>query len=121
MEINEKYGSDLVSSWRRSFDIPPPPLDRKDSRHPSKDDRYKDIEISLLPNSECLADIIARLRPLYDNSIFPNIKNGKNLLIVGHGSSLRALVYLMDPSKTEEEIQNFNIPTAVPIICTFDP
>lgn len=67
VEINEKYGSDLVSSWRRSLDVPPPPLDLKDSRHPSNDERYKDIDPALLPRSECLADIITRLQPLFDN------------------------------------------------------
>ena len=66
VEINEKYGSDLVSSWRRSFDVPPPPLDIKDSRHPCKDPRYKDVDPALLPSSECLSQIIARLRPLFE-------------------------------------------------------
>lgn len=111
-ETAEKYGDEQVHIWRRSYDVPPPPLDDDDPRHPSHDLRYAGIKD--LPSSESLALTLDRVRPSWENDIAPRLRAGENVLIAAHGNSLRALVKMLD-GMSNEEILAFNIPTGVPI------
>jgi len=112
-----RYGDDQVHIWRRSYDIPPPPLDEDDERHPLRDPRYAGIEG--LPATESLATTLDRVLPCWETVIAPELRAGKNVLIAAHGNSLRALVKMLD-NVSSEEITAFNIPTGVPIAYAFD-
>ena len=118
-ETAKKYGKDKVLLWRRSYDTPPPPLSFDDKRHPRFDDLYSKIDPLNLPNSESLKDTINRLMPLWHNKISKNIKLGKNILIVAHGNSLRALVKYLD-NISNKTILELNIPTGVPLVYELD-
>jgi 2,3-bisphosphoglycerate-dependent phosphoglycerate mutase len=111
-ETAEKYGDEQVHIWRRSYDVPPPPLDDDDPRHPSHDLRYAGIQG--LPGAESLKLTLDRVRPSWENEIAPRLRNGENVLIAAHGNSLRALVKMLD-GMSNEDILAFNIPTGVPI------
>jgi len=115
IQTAQKYGDRQVLIWRRSYDIRPPSLDQEDRRHPKYDILYKDIDREELPTSESLKDTLKRVKPLWDNSIVPQIKNGKNILIVAHGNSLRAIVKILKKI-TNKNIVGLNIPTGVPYI-----
>jgi len=115
----KKYGDEQVLIWRRSYDTPPPPLNLDDERHPRFDERYSELDISLLPNSECLKDTVDRFLPLWHEMIAPNIQSGKKNLIVAHGNSLRALIKYLDKI-SDEEIVGLNIPTGVPLVYELD-
>jgi len=114
-----KYGEEQVLIWRRSYDTRPPSLDEEDKRHPKYDILYKDIDSDKLPTSESLKDTLERVKPLWENKIIPQIKNGKNILIVAHGNSLRAIVKILKKI-TNKDIINLNIPTGVPYIFEMD-
>ena len=116
-ETAAKYGDEQVHIWRRSYDIPPPPLEPDDERHPSHDPRYRGI--ANLPSSESLALTLDRVRPCWDECIAPDLKAGKNVLIAAHGNSLRALVKMLD-GISDEEITGFNIPTGIPLAYELD-
>ena len=118
-ETAEKYGAEQVLAWRRSYDTPPPPLEKDDPRHPSHDRRYDKVDPEDLPASECLADVVARLLPYWNNVISPDIRSGKTVMIAAHGNSLRALVKHLD-DVSEEEIVGLNIPTGIPLIYELD-
>jgi len=119
VETAQKYGDEQVLAWRRSYDKPPPPLNLDDDRHPRFDERYSDLDISKLPNSECLKDTVDRFLPLLHEKIAPMIQSGKKVLIVAHGNSLRALVKYLDKI-SDEEIVRLNIPTGVPLVYELD-
>ena len=114
-----KHGEAQVKIWRRSYDVPPPPLALDDPRHPRFDPRYADIDPSLLPASESLKDTLARVLPFWETRIVPELRSGKNVLIVAHGNSLRALVKMLD-MMSEQDIVEFNIPTGIPIVYELD-
>jgi hypothetical protein len=95
-ETAAKFGDDQVKVWRRSYDIPPPPLDPGDERFPGRDPRYKDVSPSDLPLTECLKDTVARFLPYWHERIGPAIKSGKRVIVAAHGNSLRALVKYLD-------------------------
>ena len=116
-ETAARHGEDQVKIWRRSYDIPPPPLANDDPRHPRFDDRYRGL--TALPATESLKDTLARVQPLWHESIAPRLLAGENLLVVAHGNSLRALVKMLD-GMGEAEILEFNIPTGIPLLYTFD-
>jgi 2,3-bisphosphoglycerate-dependent phosphoglycerate mutase len=116
-ETAAKYGDEQVHIWRRSYDIPPPPLDASDERHPAHDPRYAGI--SGLPATESLATTLDRVRPCWTEVIAPQLRNGKNVLIAAHGNSLRALVKMLD-NISDAEITEFNIPTGIPIAYELD-
>tara|TARA_B100000212_G_C27185842_1_gene452405 strand:+ start:29 stop:562 length:534 start_codon:yes stop_codon:yes gene_type:complete len=118
-ETAKKYGDDQVLIWRRSYSIPPPKLDESDARHPRHDELYQELEPSLIPNSECLADTVKRFLPYWHENIKLDILNNKKVLIVAHGNSLRALVMYLD-QMTEDAILKYNIPTAVPLVYDLD-
>jgi len=110
-----ELGEEQVLIWRRSYDIPPPPLKTTDPRYPGTDKRYKDLDPKDIPLSECLKDTVERFLPYWHETIAPTIENGKDVLISAHGNSLRALVKYLD-DVSEEEIVGLNIPTGIPLI-----
>jgi 2,3-bisphosphoglycerate-dependent phosphoglycerate mutase len=114
-ETAEKHGEDQVKIWRRSYDIPPPPLPDDDERLPHNDPRYEGVAPENLPKSESLKDTVARFLPYWEQTIVPDIKAGKKVLICAHGNSLRALVKHLD-NVSEKEITNLNIPTGIPLV-----
>jgi len=115
----EKFGAQQVKIWRRSYDIPPPPLAADDPRHPRFDARYRGIAPALLPATESLKDTLARVLPCWRDRIAPALGGGQDVLIVAHGNSLRALVKMLD-GMSDEAIVEFNIPTGVPIAYELD-
>jgi 2,3-bisphosphoglycerate-dependent phosphoglycerate mutase len=118
-ETAEKYGEAQVKIWRRSYDVPPPPLTPDDERFPGKDPRYADLKPEELPLTECLKDTVARFLPLWHESIAPNIKAGRKILIGAHGNSLRALVKYLD-NVSDADILELNIPTGMPLVYELD-
>ncbi|PIQ90977.1 MAG: 2,3-diphosphoglycerate-dependent phosphoglycerate mutase [Candidatus Omnitrophica bacterium CG11_big_fil_rev_8_21_14_0_20_41_12] len=114
-ETAAKYGEEQVLIWRRSYDVPPMPLDKKDSRYPGFDLRYKDLNPQELPLTECLKDTVARFLPYWHETIVPIVKSGKRVIIAAHGNSLRALVKYLD-NISEEKIVGLNIPTGLPLV-----
>jgi 2,3-bisphosphoglycerate-dependent phosphoglycerate mutase len=113
------HGEEKVKIWRRSYDVPPPPLDKKDPRYPGNQAAYKDMEEKDIPLTECLKDTVARFLPYWHEIIGPAIKSGKKVLIAAHGNSLRALVKYLD-NMTDEAIIELNIPTGVPLVYELD-
>jgi 2,3-bisphosphoglycerate-dependent phosphoglycerate mutase len=119
VETAARHGEAQIKIWRRSFDIPPPPLEPGDERHPSRDPRYASLEGSELPVAESLKDTVARFLPFWHDTIAPAIRSGKRVLIVAHGNSLRALVMYLDQI-SESDILELNIPTGVPLVYELD-
>jgi 2,3-bisphosphoglycerate-dependent phosphoglycerate mutase len=118
-ETAEKYGADMVQLWRRSFDVPPQPLESDDERNPKFDPRYADLSPKEIPLTESLKEVIERFIPYWEGEILPALKEKEEVLVAAHGNSLRALVmHLKNMSK--EEILKFNIPTGIPYIFEFD-
>jgi len=115
----EKHGEAQVKIWRRSYDIPPPPLSLDDPRHPRFDPRYADLDPQLLPATESLKDTLARVLPFWERRIVPELRADKTVLVVAHGNSLRALVKMLD-GMSESDIVGFNIPTGVPMLYELD-
>ena len=114
-----KYGEDQVHIWRRSYDIPPPQLSVEDERYPGKDLRYADIGEGNIPLAETLRATVARFLPYWQETIVPEIKQGKRVVIVAHGNSLRALVKYLD-NMSDDEITGLNIPTSTPLVYELD-
>jgi 2,3-bisphosphoglycerate-dependent phosphoglycerate mutase len=114
-ETAAKHGEDQVFIWRRSYDIPPPPLDENDQRHPRFDPRYKDVSLDDLPATEALKNTVERFVPYWNSSIVPDLNAGKRVLITAHGNSIRALLKYLE-NIPESEIVELNIPTAVPLV-----
>ena len=118
-ETAEKHGDDQVLVWRRSYDIPPPPMTKDDSGYAGKDRRYANLDEANIPLTECLKDTVARFLPLWEETIAPQIKSGKQVLIAAHGNSLRALIKYLD-GVTEGEIIGMNVPTGMPLVYDLD-
>ncbi len=114
-ETAAKFGDAQIKIWRRSYDIPPPPLALDDDRHPARDPRYAGLPSSELPLTESLKDTVARFLPYWHETIAPSILAGKRVLITAHGNSLRALVKFLD-NVPESEIVELNIPTGIPLV-----
>jgi 2,3-bisphosphoglycerate-dependent phosphoglycerate mutase len=114
-ETAEEHGADQVLMWRRSYDIPPPPLGKDDERHARHDPRYRDLPPDLIPATECLKDVVVRMLPYWYDTIVPDLLAGREPLIVAHGNSLRALVKHLD-GMGDEDIIDLNIPTGVPLL-----
>jgi 2,3-bisphosphoglycerate-dependent phosphoglycerate mutase len=113
------HGAAQVKLWRRSYDVPPPPLTADDRRHPRFDPRYAGLAPADLPATESLKDTLARVEPYWTARLAPELRAGRNVLVVAHGNSLRALVKMLD-GMSEADIVEFNIPTGVPIIYDLD-
>ena len=118
-ETAAKYGDDQVLVWRRAYDTPPPPLEKSDERYPGHDPRYKDLPEADCPVTECLKDTVDRFLPYWHETIVPQIKEGKRVIIAAHGNSLRALVKYLD-NVPDEEIVGLNIPTGMPLVYELD-
>jgi 2,3-bisphosphoglycerate-dependent phosphoglycerate mutase len=118
-ETAAKHGEEQVLIWRRSYDIPPPPLEETDDRYPGKLRIYQDVPENDLPLTESLKDTVARFLPYWHNAIAPVIQSGKRVIIAAHGNSLRALVKYLD-KMSEEEILKLNIPTGMPLVYELD-
>ena len=118
-EIAAKHGEAQTKIWRRSYDIPPPPLTPDDPRHPSRDPRYRTLSPDELPLTESLKDTVARFLPYWHDTIAPAIRAGKRILIAAHGNSLRALVKYLD-NISDQDIVNLNIPTGIPLVYELD-
>ena len=118
-ETAAKFGDEQVHVWRRSYDVPPPPLSESDARHPGRDPRYRDLPKADLPLTECLKDTVERFLPYWHSTIAPTIRAGRRVLIAAHGNSLRALVKYLD-DMSDEEIPALNIPTGIPLVYELD-
>jgi 2,3-bisphosphoglycerate-dependent phosphoglycerate mutase len=118
-ETAHKHGDDQVKIWRRSYDIPPPPLTPDDERHPSRDPRYVSLDPNVLPLTESLKDTVARFLPYWHQAIAPTIAAGRRVIIAAHGNSLRALVKYLD-DVSEADILELNIPTGIPLVYELD-
>jgi 2,3-bisphosphoglycerate-dependent phosphoglycerate mutase len=114
-----QHGAAQVKIWRRSYDIAPPPLAADDERHPRFDPRYAGIEAQQLPATESLKDTLARVLPFWHARIAPELRSGRNVMVVAHGNSLRAMVKMLD-EVSESEITELNIPTGVPLLYELD-
>jgi 2,3-bisphosphoglycerate-dependent phosphoglycerate mutase len=118
-ETAEKFGEAQVKIWRRSYDVPPPLLEKTDPRYPGHDPRYKDLSQKELPLTECLKDTVIRFLPCWHDRIAPLVRSGKRVLIAAHGNSLRALVKYLD-NISDDEIVGLNIPTGMPLVYELD-
>lgn len=118
-ETTAKYGADQVKVWRRSYDVPPPPVELDDERHPSQDPRYAYLPLDVLPASECLADVVDRMLPYWHDTVVPDLLEGRRVMLAAHGNSLRALAKHLD-SVPDDEIAELNIPTGIPLVYTLD-
>ena len=116
-ETAAKFGDAQVLTWRRSYDIPPPPLAPGDARSEARDPRYAGIAV---PAAECLKDTVARVVPHWESAIAPAVRAGKRVLVAAHGNSLRALVKHLD-GVGDADIVALNIPTGVPLVYELDP
>jgi 2,3-bisphosphoglycerate-dependent phosphoglycerate mutase len=114
-ETAAKHGEAQTKIWRRSYDIPPPPLTPDDPRYPSRDPRYAGLTSAELPLTESLKDTVDRFLPCWHETIAPTIRSGKRALIAAHGNSLRALVKYLD-DVPDREIVELNIPTGIPLV-----
>ena len=118
-EMAAKFGEEQVLLWRRSYDVPPPALERDDPRHPRGDPRYAGLAESELPLTECLKDTVARFLPYWSETIAPKVRQGRQVIVVAHGNSLRALVKYLD-GVSDTEIVGLNIPTGIPLVYELD-
>lgn len=118
-EMADRYGPEQLKAWRRGYSTPPPPLAEDDPGHPSRDDRYARIPRSALPSTECLADVVRRLVPYWEDSIGPDLLGGRTVLVVAHGNSLRALMKHLE-AIPDEEIAGVEVPTGMPRLYELD-
>jgi len=118
-ETAAKHGEAQTKLWRRSYDIPPPPLSVDDPRHPSHDPRYASVDPKDLPATECLKDTVARFLPFWHERIVPAIRRRERVVIAAHGNSLRALVKFLD-NVSDTDIVELNIPTGIPLVYELD-
>ena len=122
-ETAAEHGMAQVLAWRRSYGTPPPPVERGSEHHPAGDPRYRDVPVDVLPTTECLADVVARVIPYWDDAIVPDLlaegARGGAVLVVAHGNSLRALRKHIDDI-TDDEIVDLEIPTGFPFLYQFD-
>src|SRR5690242_4353310 len=113
-----EFGEEQFMLWRRSYDVPPPPLDDDSEFSQARDPRYADLG-DLAPRTECLADVVARLLPYWEDAIVPDLRAGKVVLLAAHGNSLRALVKHLD-GIDDASIAKLNIPTGIPLVYRLD-
>ncbi|HET7739442.1 MAG TPA: phosphoglyceromutase [Mycobacterium sp.] len=113
----EKYGEEQFMAWRRSYDTPPPPIEKGSEYSQDADPRYADIGGG--PLTECLADVVARFVPYFEQAIVPDLRAGKTVMIAAHGNSLRALVKYLD-DMTDADVVGLNIPTGIPLVYDLD-
>lgn len=117
-ETLAQYGPEQFQIWRRSFDVPPPPISDESEYSQAKDERYAELGANI-PKTECLKDVLMRMMPLWDNEISKDLIAGKTVLVTAHGNSLRALVKHLD-GVSDEDIAELNIPTGIPLVYRLD-
>ena len=113
------YGEEQFTVWRRSYDVPPPPLDPDDPGAARKDARYASLAPDIIPDTECLADVVVRMLPYWYDAIVPDLRDGHTVLVGAHGNSLRALVKHLE-GMTDEAVIKLNIPTGIPLVYRLD-
>ena len=118
-ETEEKYGADQVNTWKRSYDIPPKALEEEDERNPLKQKKYKNYPKNLLPLHESLKDTNDRVISYFNETIIPDLKSGKNVLVIAHGDTLRAIIKVLD-NLSEQEFIDLEIPNGIPLVYEFD-
>ena len=118
-DMVKKHGAEQVMIWRRSYDIPPPQLDKNESTHPVHDLKYSHLNDTILPSAESLKDVVKRILPLWNEIIMNELRKKKKVLIVAHGNSLRAIYKILN-NISKDDILKFNIPTGVPLVFEFD-
>jgi 2,3-bisphosphoglycerate-dependent phosphoglycerate mutase len=118
-EMAAEVGEEQVHIWRRSYDVQPPALDRKDNRYPGNDPRYRDLDKKDLPLTESLKDTVDRFMPYWHEAITPALKSGRHAIVSAHGNSLRAMVKYLN-NVSDNEIPNLNIPTGIPLVYELD-
>ena len=118
-ETAAKFGDAQVLAWRRSYDVPPPPLAADDPRSERSDPRYARLAPGQVPLTECLKDTVARVLPLWHEQLAPQIARGARLLVSAHGNSMRALVKYLD-GIDDDEIVGLNIPNGIPLVYELD-
>jgi 2,3-bisphosphoglycerate-dependent phosphoglycerate mutase len=118
-ETAARHGEAQVKIWRRSYDTPPAPLALDHPQHPRHNRRYTNLAPDLVPSTECLKDVVVRMLPYWYDAIIPDIRLGKQVLVVAHGNSLRALVKHLD-GISDTDIVELNIPTGVPLVYELD-
>jgi 2,3-bisphosphoglycerate-dependent phosphoglycerate mutase len=114
-----EFGEEQFMLWRRSYDVPPPPIDDNDPLSQSGDPRYADLPPEIRPRTECLKDVVARMLPYWYDAVVPDLARGGTVLIVAHGNSLRALVKHLD-GISDAAIAQLNIPTGIPLVYELD-
>lgn len=114
-ETAERHGEEQVKVWRRAYDIPPPPISADNAFNPGDDPRYADLDPAVIPDSECLADVVTRTWPWFEDAAVPELRAGRTLLVAAHGNSLRAVVKVLD-GISDADITELNLPTGVPIV-----
>jgi 2,3-bisphosphoglycerate-dependent phosphoglycerate mutase len=114
-----EFGEEQFMLWRRSYDVPPPAIAADIEYSQANDPRYADIQLSELPATECLADVVKRMLPYWESNIVPDFKAGKTVMIAAHGNSLRALVKHLDRI-SDDDIAGLNIPTGIPLVYKLD-
>jgi 2,3-bisphosphoglycerate-dependent phosphoglycerate mutase len=118
-ETARKYGDEQVLVWRRSYDVPPPPLEPGDPRSERGDRRYANVPATQVPLTECLKDTVARVLPFWNEAMAPAIRTGKRVLVAAHGNSMRALVKYLD-GISDSDIVGLNIPNGIPLVYELD-
>jgi 2,3-bisphosphoglycerate-dependent phosphoglycerate mutase len=118
-ETAERFGMEQVMTWRRSYDVPPPPLSTDDERYPGRDPRYAPLKPHGIPLTESLKDVVDRFLPYWNEVIAPAVREGQRVLIVAHGNSLRGLLKFLDRI-SDEKIVEINIPTGIPLVYELD-
>lgn len=119
LATSERHGEQQTHLWRRSYDVPPPPVGADSPEHPLNDPRYRLLPPDVLPASECLADVVRRVLPYWHDTVAPQLLAGWDVLVTAHGNSLRALVMHLEGVSTTD-IAELNIPTGVPRRYSFD-
>ena len=118
-QVRQQFGDEQFMLWRRSYDVPPPPLPDDDPLSAAADPRYALLPDDLRPRTECLRDVVARMLPYWQDAVIPALAAGQDVLIVAHGNSLRALVKHLD-GISDEDIAGLNIPTGIPLLYELD-
>ncbi len=118
-QTTAEFGEAQVKLWRRSYDVPPPPLALDDPQHPTREVRYSSLAADALPAAECLQDVVARVLPYWHDAIVPSLRRGQRVLVVAHGNSLRALIKHLE-GISDADIAELNVPTGIPRAYEFD-
>ena len=118
-ETRERFGDEKFREWRRSYDVPPPPIEAGSEWDNRTEDRYAALAPELVPATECLADVVVRMLPYWYDAIVPDLRAGETVLVTAHGNSLRALVKHLD-GLSEQEVVGLNIPTGQPLVYSLD-